>query len=98
MTVEIDGERQVLVAEDEAPPDRAVHSPSQHKALFALADEVGLTRQERLEVSEMLLGRDITTWKYLSGHEAYRLIDAMNGYAYINHLMSEKNPESTDNG
>jgi len=91
MTVEMGGQRQVLVAKEDAP-DQAPLSNGQRRSLFAMTDALQMDRMERLEFSEQLLQKDIGSWKYLTAHDASRLIDALNGYVYVSHILSEKPP------
>ncbi len=58
--------------------------------LFALVSEIGLSATERFELAEQILQREITTYKYLSAHEASRLIDAMRGFQLISTLNAQK--------
>lgn len=58
--------------------------------LFALAGRYNLTRQERLELAELILRRDVRSWAYLSDQDAARLVDVLEGYALLSHLLSER--------
>jgi hypothetical protein len=57
------------------------------KAL-AYAKTYGLTRDDRLGLAEIILRRDVTSWKQLDRAELDRLLDALEGYALIAHLRS----------
>lgn len=57
------------------------------RALFARATELGFSRQERLELAEVVLRRDCATWQDLSDEEAGRLLGAFDGYTFIHHLI-----------
>lgn len=58
------------------------------RAMFAMAKECQLERQDRLDLAEMVLERDVTTWGDFSFEEAAKLLTAMNGYIYIRHLRT----------
>lgn len=91
MVVEINGVRQVLQPVEDTP-DRSPMSDRQRRALFAAADSIELSREERLGFAEQLLEREVQSWKYLSAHEASRLMDAINGYILVAHLMDVRDP------
>lgn len=55
-------------------------------------DLYGLTRQDRLELAEMLLRKDVETWSTLDETELFRLLDALEGYGLITHLMQDRQP------
>lgn len=57
---------------------------------YALATECGLTRQDRIDLAEMLLKRDCVSWKSLSENEIGRLVDAMQGFAYVHFLLTQR--------
>jgi hypothetical protein len=59
------------------------------RKLYLMAREVGLDRQDRLDLAEKLLWRDIETWKDLSEPEIGRLLDAMEGFELIQFLRAE---------
>ena len=58
------------------------------RKLFLYADEYGLSRDERLELSCFLLRRDITSWSQLNDHQVCRLLDAFEGCGLILSLIS----------
>ena len=62
----------------------------QRKRAFAMARELKYTRDERLELAEMLLKRDCASWETLSEAEICRLVDAMEGFALIHHQISQR--------
>lgn len=49
-----------------------------------------LTREERLSLSQMVLRRDISSWKDLDGPQLERLLDSLEGYGLITHLVAER--------
>lgn len=50
-------------------------------------DLYGLERSERLELSEMILRRDITSWTQLDDAEMTRVLDALEGFGLVAHLL-----------
>lgn len=52
---------------------------ARRRKLWVLADELELTRDERMEITRALLWRDITSWKQLSEDQVNRLLDALEG-------------------
>lgn len=67
---------------------------ARRRKMFALAKEITLTREERLQFSEMLLRRDTTTWKDLTDDDRRRLLDALEGYMLIDVLLSLRPPST----
>lgn len=65
-------------------------SAGRRKKLFLYADTFGLTREERIEFSEMLLRRDVESWKTLTDVQVVRLLDAFEGAALLMHLTQER--------
>jgi len=56
---------------------------AKRRKLFALADEIGLDREERLEISRAILWRDITSWSSLTEDQVVRMLDALEGYEKV---------------
>lgn len=54
---------------------------------FKIAKDIGLTDDERHELAQYILRRDITTWAGLEAAQLDRLLDAMEGYELITTLM-----------
>lgn len=75
------------VPSDSDPPPEGLR-----KRMFALANNIGLDRGERLELAEMLLGRDVTSWKHLVHYDAVRLVDAMVGVGLVAVLKDVRDP------
>ncbi len=63
---------------------------ARRRKLFLCAHGCGLTRQERIDLAEYLLRRDVSSWKSLTEAEVGRLLDAFEGHALIAFLLSEK--------
>lgn len=59
------------------------------KAL-ALARDIGLTREDRMDLAEKLLWQDCTSWKQLDPAQVDRLLDALEGYESISWLLGAK--------
>lgn len=77
-------------------PDFVPMTPRQRRYIMAQAREIGLSRGERLELAEFLLRRDLATMKYLTHDEAAKLIDALNGYRLVSHILANRAPSVTD--
>lgn len=60
--------------------------------MHMLAKEIGLTRSERMDLAEMLLRRDITSWKQLDDVQQCRILDALEGWMLIDVLLSLRPP------
>lgn len=69
-------------------PDDPWGEPSlpQRRRAFASADRAGLTRAERIELAEMVLKKDVTTWDALTEKDFGRLCDALDGWAFVTAL------------
>lgn len=75
------------VPSDSDPPPEGLR-----KRAFALANNIGLDRAERLELAEMLLQRDVTSWKHLVHYDVVRLVDAMVGVGLVAVLKDVRDP------
>jgi hypothetical protein len=71
---------------------------ARRKKMFVLAREIGLTRDERLALSEILLRRDIQSWKDLDDDQVVRVLDALEGWQLIDALLSQRPPITRDPG
>lgn len=58
------------------------------KKLFQLCDEIGLERRDRLELAQVILRREITSFKQLDDVQVCRLLDAAEGYEKILWLLA----------
>lgn len=58
--------------------------------MYLLAQQLNLTREERLQLSEVLLWRDVSSWSELNDDEIGRLLDAFEGYALLTHLSAQR--------
>lgn len=61
---------------------------------MSYARRYNLTREDRLQLAEVLLWRDVASWKTLSEPELCRVLDALEGYALITHLRWSKGERS----
>lgn len=61
---------------------------ARRKKLFVLRDELGLTDEERIEFTQYLLRRDITSWTQLDDAQVDRLLDALEGAKLVLALFS----------
>ncbi len=52
------------------------------------ASNYGLNREDRLSLSEMILRRDVDSWKSLTEPELIRVLDALEGFGLITHLRT----------
>lgn len=62
------------------------------------ARRYNMSREDRLEFAEILLRRDVTSWKNLDEAQFCRLLDAMEGYALITHMRWSKGERSHGEG
>lgn len=70
--------------------DREEVIDARRRKLFGYADTFGMTRQERIDLAEMILRRDVTSWKDLNSEQVNRLLDAFEGAALIMHLLQTR--------
>lgn len=61
---------------------------------FAGARRAGLNRSERLEIAEMLLKRDVTSFDALEIDELRRMCDAFEGHWFVSVLLEQRHPAS----
>lgn len=75
---------------DSARRDSGRPTANMMKRLQALANSCAMSRDDRLELAEVLLRRDITSWNDLTNREAQLLAAGMEGFAYICHLQARE--------
>lgn len=63
---------------------------ARRRKLFRYAKTFGMSREERLDLSEIILRRDIPSWDDLNSTEVSRLLDAFEGAALIMHLLETR--------
>ncbi len=56
--------------------------------MYLLAMEIGLTRDDRIDLAQYILRRDITSWKDLTDEQVLRILDALEGYQLVHHLLA----------
>jgi hypothetical protein len=56
---------------------------------YALAKEIGLDRQDRHALSNMILCNDHDSWRHISDTQLARVLDAMEGFALVTYLLTE---------
>lgn len=67
--------------------------------MFKVAGDIGLTRDERIELVQYLLRRDVTSWKHLTEDQVRRVLDALEGYELISALLEMRSgAEDGDDG
>jgi hypothetical protein len=72
-------------------PDRNGEDGSpeaRRKKLMMVAREIGLTREERMELASYILRRDVRTWKSLDEVQVLRLLDALEGFELLSQLLA----------
>jgi len=57
-----------------------------------LAKQLGMTREDRVQFAEVLLWKDVGSWKDLVDEDIQRLLDAFEGYALISYLRTQQEP------
>jgi hypothetical protein len=55
--------------------------------MFLLVDLIGLTDSERIELAQVMLRRDITSWKQLDDVQVLRMLDVLEGYEKVRWLL-----------
>lgn len=75
---------------DSARRDDGMPTTKQLQRLQVLAKACALSREERLDLAYVLLGRELKSWNELTLREAQRISDALEGFAYVAHLQAEQ--------
>lgn len=60
---------------------------------YAIAKELGLTREERHELAEMVFKKDITSWKQLSDSQMERLAEGLFIVECVGELYRQRPPQ-----
>lgn len=63
---------------------------ARRRKLFVYADALGMSREERIDLAEFVLRRDITSWKQLDDTQVLRLLDCFEGHALITWMLSQR--------
>lgn len=71
-------------------PDPIEPSESKRRKCYALAKELGLTTQERHDLAQVLLRRDITSWGQLNERQYERVLDALEGFTLVQALFLQR--------
>lgn len=58
-----------------------------------LSKEIGLSDEDRRDFASMLLRRTVKSWKELDEAQTFRVLDGLEGYQLISHLV-ETRPDS----
>lgn len=61
---------------------------ARRRKMWVLSKEIGLTDEERVELAQYILRRDITSWGGLDDGQVTRLLTAMEGFQLIRDLLS----------
>jgi len=68
-----------------------IGTPTQRRRkMFHLADMIGLTRDERIEISRVILWRNIVSWKNLDDAQVDRMLDVLEGFAVVNWTLTNR--------
>lgn len=80
----------MMTARESQRRDEGRPTEAMRRGMFAIATGLGLSREERLGLAEMILMRDIQSWNDFTFDDARRMLDAMNGYLLIRQLRIDK--------
>jgi hypothetical protein len=69
-------------------------SSARRAKLFAHAKRFGMSRDERIDLAEIVLRRDVGSWKSLSDREVERMLDVLEGAALVIHLLQQRDPRT----
>lgn len=65
---------------------------AQRRKAYKVAQDLGLSREERHAFASYLLRRDVETWRSLSEAQIERLLDAMEGIELYCELVRQRPP------
>jgi hypothetical protein len=71
-------------------PESGASPEAKRRKLWVLAHEIGLNRDDRLELASMILRRDILSWKHLEPEQLHRMLDALEGFQLISELKRQR--------
>jgi hypothetical protein len=77
-------------------PDVGTAEARRRKA-HMLVKEIGLSPEDRIDLASMLLRRTVASWKELDEAQYIRILDALEGYQLISHLVETRQPHSPKN-
>jgi hypothetical protein len=69
---------------------------ARRRKLHVYADQIGLTTEERIEIAQLMLRRDITSWKDLDDEQVDRMLDALEGFLLLTYQLSLRTEQSED--
>ena len=71
---------------------------ARRKKLFVLARKIGLTRDERMEITKAMLWRDIVSWKDLDDAQVDRMLDALEGHIFVTWTLMNRAVQPSGSG
>lgn len=69
---------------------------ARRRKLFVLADHLELSKDERIELSQVILRRDIVSWKGLDEEMINRMLDALEGAEKYREIVRQRFMRRTD--
>jgi hypothetical protein len=72
------------------PETKTDNVEARRRKLWVLAKEIGLCDDERIEWTQYLLRRDITSWVGLDDAQVCRLLDGLESYQLISYLLATR--------
>lgn len=75
--------------------ENVTNPEARRRKLHMVAKQIGLTRDERIELAEYILRRDITSYRQLDDSQVIRLLDALEGFELVVHLLSARQRPSS---
>lgn len=70
--------------------DEGLSQSAARRKVYQRAKELGLSRDERLHLAEILLRRDVRSWSDLDEAQVLRLLDAIEGFELIVELARQR--------
>jgi hypothetical protein len=61
---------------------------ARRRKLHVYADQIGLTTEERIEITQLMLRRDVTSWKDLDDEQVDRMLDCLEGFLLVTYQLS----------
>jgi hypothetical protein len=71
-------------------PDLEGPARQRRRKAHMMCDKYGFVREDRLELARVLLWRDVESWTDLDDAEISRLLDALEGFAFVHWLMTNR--------
>jgi hypothetical protein len=63
---------------------------ARRRKLFALAEHLELTREDRIDLAKTILHRDIISWQHLQPEQTDRLLDALEGAILVQEIYRQR--------